>query len=884
MVSSQATPVKIRMLGSFEVGYRSRTLPVNAWPRKKAAALLQRLAYERRLVKEQAIEFLWPESSLISGLNNLYRVLYALRQTIDASLGPGIAERVFSFEDGVLRLAEDVWVDAAEFERLCKAVPGEEPEQRVARLREALALYQGEFLPDERFEEWTLLPRETLTRLQREATLTLAKHHLGREDYPAAIDLLRPLLVRDAADEPVHRNLMRAYALSGRRHDALRQYQACVDALAAELDVPPSPETTALYDQILSGALGPPAARPRPAPVDLARERPSFFAGRQAEMAALAAILRAAGGDRGRTVFIAGESGIGKTRLALEALRVAAHSGAATLSGAAYEQEGRLPFQPFIEAFDHFLAQKGRPLKENPITHFQRPNTTDLQQEHWALFKATANFLLEIARDTPLVFLVDDLHAADETSLQLFHYLARQTRSAPVVLIATYRIDSPARTPLNSLVTSLYREGLSETVLLESLPKATVQEILENILPGKVSDELCQAVFEIAAGNPFYVQEIARALLKLEMIERVGASWSLKRGVEMRVPDTLGAFLHQRVSRLGAGVEAVLTAAAVIGRQFNFEILRFVASRLVIGQGPASNGEILDALDAALAGYLIEETPAGYRFRHPLIRRTLYERLSRVRRAHLHTMAAEAIEAVSASRPGGIAQQVEALAYHYDLSDRRDRALPYLIQTGEHAAGVYAFEVAIDAFERALRLMDDLGLPDPAARWRLLESLGSWHAILADTSRAVERFEQALALEAGPDWQPAGRDRVRLHCGAAVALITAGEMDAAERHLQMALPLVDEREAASEYAHLYYTLAQLHWHRNEYRQAFAVAQRSLAIAERLNQREAIARAFEILALACHSLGEWKTGMTYEQQRAELAGAELDVSDAFDVHL
>jgi tetratricopeptide (TPR) repeat protein len=117
-----------------------------------------------------------------------------------------------------------------------------------------------------------------------------------------------------------------------------------------------------------------------------------------------------------------------------------------------------------------------------------------------------------------------------------------------------------------------------------------------------------------------------------------------------------------------------------------------------------------------------------------------------------------------------------------------------------------------------------------------------------------------------------------------MALITAGDTAAAEAHLAAALAEVDEHEDAADYASVLYNFAQLHWHRNEYRAAFEVAQRSLAIAERLNDPAAIARAFEMLALACHSLGEWQTGIGFEQQRAALVGPSLDVTEAFDVHL
>jgi tetratricopeptide (TPR) repeat protein len=265
----------------------------------------------------------------------------------------------------------------------------------------------------------------------------------------------------------------------------------------------------------------------------------------------------------------------------------------------------------------------------------------------------------------------------------------------------------------------------------------------------------------------------------------------------------------------------------------------------------------------------------------------LYESLSRVRRANLHSSAARAIEASSTFRQNGLAKHIDSLAHHYDLSDRRDRALPYLVQAGEKAAGVYAFEVATDYFERALSLMDELGQPDPALRWHLFESLGWWHGgILADTPKSVACFDEALKIDVNDEqeWRPSVRDIVRVHCGAAVALITAGNIEDADGYLQNALSIMGDRQDAPEFADLLYNLAQLYWHRNEYKQAMEVAQRSLVIAERLNKPDSIARAFEMLALACHSLGEWQEGIAYERQRSELAGAGLDVTDAFDVHL
>jgi DNA-binding SARP family transcriptional activator len=877
---ANATSIRVFLLGRFELTREEQALPAAAWTRRKAAALLQRLALERRLVKEQAIEFLWPEADPASGANNLYRTLHALRQTLDTTLGPGTADAIVTFADGVLSLAESVWVDAQDFEQLCAAASAA---PSVAQLEQALALYVGDLLPDERYAEWTLAPREALRSRHRTASLALATSYRDAHDYTRAIDLLTPLLAHDAADEAIHRELMRLYALSGRRHQALRQYQACVDALARELDVPPEPETSALYAQILAGDLAPAptavaSAWALPAPVALAVEQDAPLVGRAVELDTLRGWLQAAWHGHGQTILLGGDSGVGKTRLAFEILRTAAEAGMTTLLGAAYEQEGQLAYQPFVEAFDRYLAEKRRPRTDHPITHFQRRGLSDEQEEQWALFNATAGFLSDLAAHVPAVLLLDDLHAADPASLQLFHYLARQTRTTPVILLATYRSDLADATvaPFSALLTALYRERLSENLDLSPLPEDAVGSVVAHTLGSAAAPELVRAVYEITEGNPFFVEEIIRALLKSGQMEAQAGQWRLRQAAELRMPADLASLLRERVRRLGTAVEAALTAAAVIGREFRFDVLRGVATQ--------PDGNVLDALDAALAGHVVEETAEGYRFRHPLIRLALYDALSRARRAHMHGRIAETIESVGARQPTGLDVLVEDLAFHYDRSDRRDRALPYLLRAGEKAASVYAFEGAVSYFEQALTLMDALHLADAARRGKILEQLGWWAIILADTPSAVARFEQALALPISEGWQPAGHDRVMLHRGAVMALITAGDTAAAEAHLRAALAEIDEREDAADYAYLLYKVAQLHWHRNEYQVAFDVAQRSLAIAERLNDPTAIGRAFEMLALACHSLGEWQSGISFARQRAELAGPSLDVTEAFDVHL
>jgi len=647
--------------------------------------------------------------------------------------------------------------------------------------------------------------------------------------------------------------------------------------------VSPDPQTAALYARIVSGELTPTptpvqagwAVPVPPAPVG---ERETPLVGRQSELDRLLARLHPARKPRGQVLLLAGDSGVGKTRLALEVLYTITSTDVTTLFGAAYEQEGPLPYHPFIEAFARYLAEHHRPPDEHPITHFQRLGVSDPQREQWALFNAAVMFLMNLAAQRPVVLLVDDLHAADQASLQLFHYLARQTRAAPVTLLATYRSDTgtPVTTPFGALLNALYHEQLSETLHLTPLVKSAVASMIAFLLDGEISLSFLEAMVDITEGNPFFVQEITRMLLASSQVEAREGQWQLKPGVELPVPSGLAGLLRERISRLGSPVETALKAALVVGREFRFDVLRRLVS--------LSEGELLDALETALESHLLEEKVDGYSFHHPLTRRALYEALSRERRMMLHTRTAESIEAAYTSRPEELESSVEALAFHYERSTSRDRALPYLLQAGMKAARLYAFEVAVSYFERALALMDELGVPDPARRWVILKALGGWGFILGDTLRAVARLEQALATPSSPDWQPPGRDEARLHQMAAVMLLNAGKMAEAERHLQAALAMIDEYEDAEEYAYACYHGALYYWHLGEFQKALEAAQKSLAIAERLKDHISLARAFEMLALVCHSLGEWQRGLDFEQQRARLTGPELDVTEAFDIHL
>jgi tetratricopeptide (TPR) repeat protein len=180
-------------------------------------------------------------------------------------------------------------------------------------------------------------------------------------------------------------------------------------------------------------------------------------------------------------------------------------------------------------------------------------------------------------------------------------------------------------------------------------------------------------------------------------------------------------------------------------------------------------------------------------------------------------------------------------------------------------------------------VMDELGTPPNAQRLEVLISGGGMRMALGDLHEAVSNLDAAAALEAPDGWRPSDVERARALRIAALALIQVGDLDEAERRLDEALNLLSD-QSGSDLSSVLYHFSQLRWHQGQHQEAYALAERCLREAEARDDQQSIAKGYEMLALACHSLGEWSEGMGYEEKRQALAEGALDVASAFDVHL
>jgi DNA-binding SARP family transcriptional activator len=351
--------LRIYLLGGFRVSVGSRTVDDAEWRLRKAKTLVKMLALAPgyRLHREQVMDMLWRDLGPESAGNNLRKTLHIARRALEPSASD--ASRYLHLQEELIALRPPgaLWIDVDAFEAAAaEAHRTHDPEAYHA----AIELYAGDLLPEDRYEDWAADRKEELREEYGALLVELARLREARNEHPLAIDALRRLVASDPAHEEARVGLMRLYALAGQRHQALRQSQQLREALRRELGAEPDAANERLYQEILGGRFpvrAPDIARPESTAAYTVR-RPKLppLVSRDEELDLLEEVLDALFAGRGGLVLLGGEAGIGKSRLAMEVAERAARRGAATLRGAAYEQEKQLPYGPFVEALEGFAG------------------------------------------------------------------------------------------------------------------------------------------------------------------------------------------------------------------------------------------------------------------------------------------------------------------------------------------------------------------------------------------------------------------------------------------------------------------------------------------------------------------------------------------------
>ena len=767
--------MQYRVLGPVEVlDPAGRPLDTGG-PKQRAVLAILLMEPGRTVPLDRLVDLLWGEAppprataSLQAYISNLRRLLEPDRAprtpaSVLVTQPPGYALRVDRADLDAVLFADL----AAEGSRLLAAGrPGAARDQLGA----ALALWRGDAYADFADEPFARPEISRLEALRDTAVEDRIDADLALGEHARAAAELERLVGEQPLRERLWRQLALALYRSDRQAEALAVLRRARAQLSEELGLDPGPALQRLEADVLAQSPeldwhppeAPEAARIEAPPAETVSPPPAApvpgtppevaLVGRDDLLADLGAAVERARAGAGGLVLLGGDPGIGKTSLCEAVTARAAGQDVLTAWGRCYEGEGAPALWPWLQVLDEVLerypaeavaeAARGRAdlarllpeLAERvPAAVLGRlPDDSDSDAARFRVYEAVNGFLAALAARTPLVVVLEDLHWADLSSLRLLQLLASQAGSTRLLVLGTFRdaeVDlSPA---LRDTLAALARHGVTR-LSLPGLDQEDVARYAELRTGVAVAPAVARALHARTDGNPFFVGELVRLLesergLDAAMAERID------------IPDGVRDVVRRRIARLPDEAQSLLAVASVVGREFDVGVLEQVA-----GVGDA---DLLDLVDLAFVSGLVEEDAGElgrYRFAHALVRETLYDGLSRLRRARVHGRVGDAL----AAGPDSDTRAAE-LAHHYGeaaAAGYARQAFEAAVAAARQAETRLALDEAVALYDRALAALDLDRSAGDEERYDLLVALGRARQRVADFVGSRARLLEAAAV------------------------------------------------------------------------------------------------------------------------------------------
>ena len=752
-VSRRLAPMDFRILGPLEVVGEGGVVRLGG-SRQRALLAVLLLHANETLSTDRLIYELWGERPPAAAAKTVQMQISRLRKALTVGEGSGAGGVVVTREHGYQLRLDPERLDLHRFERLVAEGRSElaagRPERAVPALERAVSLWRGPPLADLAYEPFAQREIARLDDVRVAALEQLIEAKLALGAHGEVVGPLETLIGEHPYRERLRAQLMLALYRSDRQAEALQAYQDARRTLVEKLGIEPGERLRELERAILAQDPGLHLVAAAERAVDIPR---SGFVGRERELAELVAGLDDAFAGRGGLFLLAGEPGIGKSRLAEELIAYAGARGARILVGRCWEAGGAPAYWPWVQSLRPYLRDIDA---ESLRSHLREgagdvarlfpelcdvladlPSAPPIESEgaRFRLFDSMTAFLKRVATTRPLVLVLDDLHAADEPSLLLLRFLARELGDSRLLIVGAYRdVDPTLADPLATTLAELAREPVTRTLALAGLGEADVARFIELTAPGASAADLGPAVHAETDGNPLFVSETVRLLAAEGRLDEPATA-------PLAIPRSVRDVIGRRLRRLSDECNRLLALASVLGREFDLDALAGVS-------GLERDG-ILELLDEGIEARVVSEVPGAIgrmRFAHALIRDTAYHRLTRSRRVQLHRQVGEAFEVLYSS---DLDAHLAELAHHFfeaAAAGDGQRAVDYARRAGSRAVALLAYEEAVRLYDMAIEALG----PDDAAtirlRCELLLSLADAQSRAGDGPTAKATFLRAAVL------------------------------------------------------------------------------------------------------------------------------------------
>jgi DNA-binding CsgD family transcriptional regulator len=615
---------------------------------------------------------------------------------------------------------------------------------------------------------------------------------------------------------------------------------------------------------------------------------PLPLVGRGRELSALFGLLDAAGEGEGGTAFVTGMAGVGKSRLLRAVADEALRRGWLVATGRTFPVETGVPYALVADAFVPLIQG----LDPDTLSVLARGGESELSQLFPALgpYRAATSaadaaeiktrllwnfgqFARRLAERRPTLVVLEDLHWADASSLELFHFLARHVRDTSIALLGSY-IDTErdANPTLRPLERSLVGGGQARSMTVEPLTPEETAELVHqtfSVSPG-VARDFVTLLYGFTRGNPFFIQETLKSLVESGRLRAAAGTWIGWETDELSLPPTVRDAVTARLDGLSEDARRAAEVAAVIGTRVRYDLLR--------GLLDTEPERLLSALEELADRQVLEESDQCeslcYDFGHPLIRETLYAGLSRARRLVLHTAVGEVLERLS----GG----ADELAYHYSRGETDrvgPKAIRYLVEAGRDALGREANREAADYLARALELSDASPQED-GAPGRLAEDLARARSRVGEREAADELWRRALGeARAAGDRGREGAVLRRL----GLAAYAAGRHGEALENFDLALEAAGDAEDVELKVRLLLSKGVVLQELGEGAEAGQVIRAALAAAEATGADSLLARSHRALLFLHTWTGPTALARQHGERAIELSERCGDPVIAFACH-